>query len=48
MIGGIFLVAILFFIVNEGMNPIVFMNDGKVVGYLYGYPKNNGYCRLYA
>lgn len=32
-----------FFIVNEGMNQIVFMKDGKVVCYLYGYPKNNGY-----
>ncbi|MGY3312481.1 hypothetical protein ACV242_000977 [Peribacillus simplex] len=29
--------------VNEGMNQIVFLNDGKVVCYLYGYPENNGY-----
>lgn len=29
--------------VNEGMNQIVFMKDGKVVCYLYGYPENNGY-----
>lgn len=35
--------AILFLIVNEGMNQIVFMKDGKVVCYLYSYPENNGY-----
>jgi hypothetical protein len=29
--------------VNEGMNQIVFMQDGKVVCYVYGYPENNGY-----
>ncbi|WP_068677799.1 hypothetical protein [Oceanobacillus sp. Castelsardo] len=29
--------------VNEGMSQIVFLNDGKVVCYLYGYPENNGY-----
>ncbi len=29
--------------VSEGMNQIVFLNDGKVVCYLYGYPENNGY-----
>ncbi|EKN64640.1 hypothetical protein P9E76_00095 [Schinkia azotoformans] len=29
--------------VSEGMNQIVFMKDGKVVCYLYGYPENNGY-----
>lgn len=29
-----------FFIVNEGMNQL---KDGKVVRYLYNYPKNNGY-----
>ncbi|MDR6121315.1 hypothetical protein QFZ87_000912 [Bacillus sp. SLBN-46] len=29
--------------VNEGMNQIVFMEEGKVVCYLYGYPENNGY-----
>ncbi|MDF2588545.1 MAG: lipoprotein [Anaerocolumna sp.] len=29
--------------VNEGMNQIVFMKDGKVVCYIYGYPVNNGY-----
>lgn len=29
--------------VNEGMNQIVFLEDGKVVCYLYGYPENNGY-----
>ncbi|MCG7336882.1 hypothetical protein MHZ95_16605 [Sporosarcina sp. ACRSM] len=27
--------------VSEGMNQIVFMKDGKVVCYLYGYPENN-------
>lgn len=26
--------------VNEGMDQIVFMKDGKVVCYLYGYPEN--------
>jgi hypothetical protein len=26
--------------VNEGMNQIVFVNDGKVVCYLYGYPEH--------
>ncbi|MFC4323087.1 hypothetical protein [Litchfieldia salsa] len=29
--------------VSEGMNQIVFMKDGKVVCYVYGYPENNGY-----
>ncbi|MBM4761116.1 hypothetical protein [Bacillus sp. B15-48] len=29
--------------VSEGMNQIVFLNEGKVVCYLYGYPENNGY-----
>lgn len=29
--------------VSEGMNQVVFLKDGKVVCYLYGYPKNNGY-----
>lgn len=29
--------------VNEGMSQLVFLNDGKVVCYLYGYPENNGY-----
>ncbi len=29
--------------VNGGMNQIVFLKDGKVVCYLYGYPQNNGY-----
>ncbi|WP_342560458.1 hypothetical protein NSQ95_05520 [Psychrobacillus sp. FSL W7-1457] len=29
--------------INEGMNQIVFLKDGKVVCYLYGYPENNGY-----
>ncbi|MFF2590602.1 hypothetical protein ACFVSS_22635 [Peribacillus butanolivorans] len=29
--------------VNEGMNQVVFLKDGKVVCYLYGYPGNNGY-----
>ncbi len=29
--------------VSEGMNQIVFLKDGKVVCYLYGYPANNGY-----
>ena len=27
--------------VSEGMNQIVFMKDGNVVCYLYGYPENN-------
>jgi hypothetical protein len=26
--------------INEGINQIVFVNDGKVVCYLYGYPEN--------
>lgn len=30
-------------IVNEGMNQLVFLKDGEVVCYLYGYPGNNGY-----
>lgn len=29
--------------VSEGMNQIVFLKDGKVICYLYGYPENNGY-----
>ena len=29
--------------VNKGINQIVFLKDGKVVCYLYGYPENNGY-----
>ncbi|WP_031513912.1 hypothetical protein [Desulfofalx alkaliphila] len=29
--------------VSEGMNQLVFLKDGKVVCYLYGYPTNNGY-----
>ena len=29
--------------VSEGMDQVVFMNDSKVVCYLYGYPENNGY-----
>lgn len=29
--------------VSEGMNQLVFMKDGKVVCYVYGYPANNGY-----
>lgn len=29
--------------VNEGMNQIVFMKEGKVVCYIYGYPSNNKY-----
>lgn len=29
--------------VSEGMNQLVFMKDGKVVCYVYGYPTNNGY-----
>lgn len=28
--------------VNEGMNQIVFVEDGKVVCYLYGYPEYSG------
>ncbi|MFS0576052.1 hypothetical protein AB1K83_10470 [Sporosarcina sp. 179-K 3D1 HS] len=27
--------------VSEGMNQVVFMKDGKVVCYVYGYPENN-------
>lgn len=30
--------------VSEGMNQIVFMKDGKVVCYLYGYPENNKFA----
>ena len=29
--------------VSEGMNQVVFVKDGKVVCYLYGYPDNNGF-----
>ncbi|WP_458413090.1 hypothetical protein ACNQFZ_20205 [Schinkia sp. CFF1] len=29
--------------VSEGMDQIVFIKDGKVVCYLYGYPENNGF-----
>lgn len=29
--------------VSEEMTQIVFLKEGKVVCYLYGYPKNNGY-----
>lgn len=29
--------------VSEGMNQIVFLNDEKVVCYVYGYPENNKY-----
>ncbi|WP_301107442.1 hypothetical protein [Sporosarcina sp.] len=29
--------------VSEGMDQLVFMKDGKVVCYVYGYPANNGY-----
>lgn len=29
--------------VNEGMNQLVFIKDGKVVCYVFGYPENNGY-----
>ncbi|MDG5788590.1 hypothetical protein QA612_13980 [Evansella sp. AB-P1] len=29
--------------VSEGMNQIVFLQDEKVVAYVYGYPSNNGY-----
>lgn len=29
--------------VSEGMNQIVFVKDGKVVCYIYGYPQNNKY-----
>lgn len=29
--------------VNEGMNQIVFVKDGEVVCYVYGYPSNAGY-----
>lgn len=34
--------------VNEGMNQIVFLKDGKVVCYIYGYPANNGYGISYS
>lgn len=34
--------------VSEGMNQIVFLKDGKVVCYLYGYPSNNGYGIIFA
>ncbi|RFB14830.1 hypothetical protein DZB84_15480 [Bacillus sp. HNG] len=34
--------------VNEGMNQIVFLQDGKVVCYVYGYPTNNGYGIYYS
>ncbi|THE12991.1 hypothetical protein E1I69_08945 [Bacillus timonensis] len=34
--------------VNEGMNQIVFLQDGKVVCYIYGYPTNNGYGIYYS
>ncbi len=33
--------------VSEGMNQIVFLKDGKVVCYLYGYPVNNGYGMVF-
>lgn len=29
--------------VSEGMNQLVFMQDDKVVCYVYGYPDNNGF-----
>lgn len=29
--------------VSEGMNQIVFVNDSKVVCYIYRYPQNNDY-----
>lgn len=29
--------------VNEGMNQLVFLKDGEVVCYVYGYPSNIGY-----
>ncbi|WP_421385354.1 hypothetical protein ACOJQI_11520 [Bacillus salacetis] len=29
--------------VSEGMNQIVFLNNGEVVCYVYGYPSNNGF-----
>jgi hypothetical protein len=32
--------------VSEGMDQIVFLKDGKVVCYLYGYPANNGYSMV--
>ncbi len=34
--------------VNEGMNQMVFLKDGKVICYLYGYPTNNGYGIFYS
>lgn len=33
--------------VSEGMNQIVFVKDGKVVCYLYGYPENNKFGILF-
>ncbi|MEH7225584.1 hypothetical protein V7112_17380 [Bacillus sp. JJ1566] len=33
--------------VNEGMDQIVFLKDGEVVCYVYGYPTNNGYGLSY-
>ncbi|MEH7380917.1 hypothetical protein V7138_10590 [Bacillus sp. JJ1533] len=32
---------------NEDMDQIVFLNDGKVVCYIYGYPTNKGYSIFY-
>lgn len=33
--------------VNDDMNQVIFMKDGKVVCYVYGYPYDNGYGFLY-
>ncbi|MCA1057646.1 hypothetical protein LCL96_01785 [Rossellomorea aquimaris] len=33
--------------VSEGMNQIVFLNNGEVVCYVYGYPSNNGFGIFY-
>lgn len=33
--------------ISEGMNQIVFLSDGEVVCYIYGYPSNNGFGIFY-
>lgn len=33
--------------VSEGMNQIVFLHDGEVVCYVYGYPSRNGFGIFY-
>ncbi len=34
--------------VSEGMNQIVFLKDGKVVCYIYGYPTSNKYSIVFS